>query len=90
MIQLENNDRAFTQLKLGVNDIISKTGGIQILSLMKSLALLCLFAVIAIASTPKVGERVPEFSLPSADGRTVALKDYAGKKLVLVFYRGYW
>ena len=32
----------------------------------------------------------PQFSLPASDGRTVALKDYAGKRLVLVFYRGYW
>jgi peroxiredoxin Q/BCP len=45
----------------------------------------------ALAATPKIGDRAPEFSLPSADGKTVALKDYKGKKkLILVFYRGYW
>ena len=60
------------------------------LQLLKSLILCCLLALIAFGSTPKVGDRVPQFSLPSADGRTVALMDYAGKKLVLVFYRGYW
>lgn len=61
-----------------------------VLPFMRSFVLLCLLVVIALGSTPKVGERVPEFSLPSVDGRTVGLKDYAGKKLVLVFYRGYW
>jgi peroxiredoxin Q/BCP len=43
------------------------------------------------AATPKIGDRAPQFSLPGADGRTVALKDYAGKKkVIIVFYRGYW
>lgn len=44
----------------------------------------------AFASTPKVGDVAPPFSLPSASGATVSLKDYAGRKVVLVFYRGYW
>jgi len=57
---------------------------------MKALLLTALFALVAFGATPKVGERVPQFSLPASDGRTLALKDYAGKKLVLVFYRGYW
>ncbi len=47
-------------------------------------------AMTALASTPKVGDPAPMFSLPSASGATVSLKDYAGKKVVLVFYRGYW
>ena len=57
---------------------------------IKLLLLSSLLVVVALGSTPKIGERVPEFSLPSADGGTIALKDFAGKKLVLVFYRGYW
>ncbi|MBI3950255.1 MAG: redoxin domain-containing protein [Acidobacteria bacterium] len=45
----------------------------------------------AAGSTPKVGDPAPAFSLPSATGSTVALKDYAGKSnVVLIFYRGYW
>ena len=60
------------------------------LRFIKSLAIAFVIALVALGSTPKVGERVPEFSLSSSDGRTVSLKDYAGKKLVLVFYRGYW
>lgn len=57
---------------------------------VKAVLLTALLGFIAFGSTPKVGERAPQFSLPASDGRTVALKDYAGKKLVLVFYRGYW
>lgn len=39
----------------------------------------------------RVGERPPDFTLPDAAGRPVALADYRGKKPVaLVFYRGYW
>lgn len=60
------------------------------LHFVRSLLFTFVLAVIAFGSTPKVGERAPQFSLPASDGRTVALKDYAGKKLVLVFYRGYW
>jgi len=58
--------------------------------LVKALLWASLVCLVALGSTPKVGERAPHFSLPAADGRTVALKDYSGKKLVLVFYRGYW
>ena len=60
------------------------------LQLIKAPVFTALFALIAFGSTPKVSERAPQFSLPAADGRTVSLKDFAGKKLVLVFYRGYW
>jgi hypothetical protein len=68
----------------------SKTENLTILQLTKSLLFTLLVSLIALGSTPKVGEIAPQFSLPVSDGRTVALKDYAGKKLVLVFYRGYW
>jgi peroxiredoxin Q/BCP len=32
------------------------------------------------------GKKAPAFSLPAASGKTVALKDFAGKRLVLYFY----
>jgi hypothetical protein len=58
---------------------------------IKAWLLTALIPLIAFGTTPKVGDRAPQFSLPASDGRqAVALKDYAGKKLVLVFYRGYW
>lgn len=35
---------------------------------------------------PKQGEKAPRFEVPADDGREVALKDYAGKNLILYFY----
>jgi len=60
------------------------------LKLLKTLPLIVLFVLTAFGSNPKVGERAPRFSLPASDGRVVALNDYTGRRLVLVFYRGYW
>ena len=37
-----------------------------------------------------VGEKAPDFALPSADGKTVRLSDYAGHNVLIDFYRGYW
>jgi len=38
----------------------------------------------------KVGEKAPDFSLPSADGKTIKLSDFAGHNVLIDFYRGYW
>jgi peroxiredoxin Q/BCP len=35
---------------------------------------------------PKLGAPAPDFSLPSAEGTTVSLKDFKGKWVVLYFY----
>jgi len=37
-------------------------------------------------SSLQVGSRAPEFTLESADGKKVSLKDFRGKKVVLYFY----
>ena len=50
------------------------------------------------AAAPRVGQRVPDFTLPDSDGHSVSLTQLfsgsAGKEppkaLLLVFYRGYW
>jgi len=34
----------------------------------------------------EAGTRAPDFTLPNQDGNPVSLSDFAGKKLVLVFY----
>ena len=40
------------------------------------------------APTPRleVGAKAPTFSLPDADGNTVKLTDYAGRKVIIYFY----
>jgi cytochrome oxidase Cu insertion factor (SCO1/SenC/PrrC family) len=38
----------------------------------------------------KVGEKAPDFSLPSSDGKTVKLSGFAGHNVLIDFYRGYW
>ena len=52
------------------------------------------FVLTRVPDTPvafRVGEPAPDFTLPDASGKPVALADYRGKKpVVLVFYRGYW
>ncbi|RMG50585.1 MAG: hypothetical protein D6723_12000 [Acidobacteria bacterium] len=32
----------------------------------------------------------PDFALTNQRGHPVRLRDYRGKKVVLVFYRGFW
>lgn len=34
----------------------------------------------------KIGQKAPDFKLASSDGRTLNLKDFTGKKIVLYFY----
>ena len=38
----------------------------------------------------RVGEKAPDFALPSADGKQVKLSDYAGHNVLLDFYRAHW
>jgi len=34
----------------------------------------------------KIGHKAPDFTLVSSSGKTLSLKDFAGKKIVLYFY----
>ena len=38
------------------------------------------------ATRLEVGERAPAFSLPDADGKTVKLSDFKGRKVIVYFY----
>src|SRR5450755_4928295 len=60
---------------------------------MKKRFLGVLLSVIALSGmlgadtqTPQVGQPAPAFTLPSAEGGLVSLKDYKGKWVVLYFY----
>ena len=37
-----------------------------------------------------VGEKAPDFALPSTDGQTVRLSSLAGHTVLIDFYRGYY
>ena len=38
----------------------------------------------------EVGQKAPDFALPTADRSIVRLADFRGKPLVIVFIRGTW
>jgi AhpC/TSA family len=42
------------------------------------------------AAAVEVGDRAPAFELADHRGEPVALSDFAGSKVVLVFFRGFW
>src|ERR1700760_2831138 len=37
-------------------------------------------------SLPSVGSAAPSFNLPASNGKTIALKDFAGKKTVVLYF----
>ena len=43
-------------------------------------------ATLAPMAKLKVGDAAPNFSLPNADGKTVSLSDYAGRRVIVYFY----
>lgn len=62
-----------------------------------TLTLLCSLAAVSSAQpqrVPSIGQPAPEFSFQDANGKTVSLADFKGKKNVLVVVHrgwiGYW
>ena len=49
-----------------------------------SFTLLGLLAAPLAAAELKVGDKAPDFKLPGSDGKTYSLKDFAGKKAVVI------
>jgi cytochrome oxidase Cu insertion factor (SCO1/SenC/PrrC family) len=51
-----------------------------------------LAASLAVVAAPLsgIGKQAPVFTLTDQNGKTVALSAMRGRKVVLVFYRGYW
>ena len=67
--------------------------GLMALAVSCSLAIGILVGIASDIILPlkvKVSDKAPDFVLPSADGRTVRLSDYAGHNVLIDFYRGYW
>jgi len=50
------------------------------------LAALLTSATAVFAAMPKAGDSAPAFSAPDQDGKTVSLADFAGKKIVLLYF----
>ncbi|CAN5634278.1 peroxiredoxin [soil metagenome] len=44
------------------------------------------FEVMAKGDAIKVGDKAPDFNLPAQDGQNVSLKDFAGKKAVVLYF----
>lgn len=38
----------------------------------------------------RVGEKAPNFTLPSANGKEMSLSSFTGHNVLLDFYEGYW
>src|SRR4051812_588361 len=56
------------------------------MKILLAFALLVSPAVASAAEAPRPGDAAPAFALPSQEGKTVSLKDYRGKWVVLYFY----
>ena len=56
----------------------------RIVFCMLSFALVGFVAAPLNAAELKVGDRAPDFKLPGSDGKTYSLKDFAGKKAVVI------
>lgn len=70
--------------------IISKVGDAISICVFYILVIVALTSLLVGACAPQpeiaVGEKAPEFSLPSAQGTTVSLSDYVGETPVLLFF----
>ena len=52
---------------------------------------LAIAAALAVAvAPPGIGKQAPVFTLTDQNGKKVTLSASRGRKVVLVFYRGYW
>jgi hypothetical protein len=56
--------------------------------LVLGLLLFGLFAIAGVSSALEVGDKAPEFTLPSTTGKQISLKQFRGKKLVLIEFYG--
>jgi hypothetical protein len=57
-------------------------------SLLMSLLLVGLLGTAGVASALEVGEKAPDFKLPSTSGMDISLSDFRGKKWVFLEFYG--
>jgi peroxiredoxin Q/BCP len=71
-------------------DRIAQTGGTAMMRLLQSAAIACVSLMLSAAAvaqeSPEAGAAAPKFRLQDQTGKWHALKDYAGKWVVLYFY----
>lgn len=71
-------------------------GGVALALSVALASFFCAYVFVLSYGLPPATERAlsiaqaPDFALADAEGRIVRSTDYRGRKLVLVFYRGYW
>jgi peroxiredoxin Q/BCP len=53
---------------------------------MQTRALLVAAALLSTAAALPAGQRAPEFSRPASNGKTITLKEYKGRTVVLAFF----
>jgi thioredoxin-dependent peroxiredoxin len=53
---------------------------------MRNRLVLVAAALLSVAAAKSPGEKAPDFSRPASDGRTISLKDFAGKKTVVLAF----
>jgi peroxiredoxin len=56
--------------------------------LVPGLILVSLLATTGASSALEVGEKAPDFTLPSTSGEKISLSQFRGKKLVLIEFYG--
>jgi hypothetical protein len=88
--------RAFRRSEIYRGRISGPVLGVLSLAVIGMFLYVTLVAARQLPASPdalKVGQKVPDFTLPDSHGRPVALHDLVGPGkpwVVLIFYRGYW
>ena len=56
--------------------------------LLSSVLLASVLSVVGVAPALEVGEKAPDFTLPSTTGKDISLSEFLGKKYVLIEFYG--
>ena len=56
--------------------------------LLSSVLLASVLGVAGVATAVEVGEKAPDFTLPSTTGKDISLTEFLGKKYVLIEFYG--